>query len=99
MPGATLDAAHLRTFLAEHLPTYMIPSAFLAVPELPLTPNGKVDRDALPEPEWDRATAARSFVAPRTQTERRVAEIWSSVLSVQEVGVHDNFFALGGHSL
>ncbi len=93
------DAADLRAFLSDHVPNYMIPSAFVMLDELPYTPNGKVDRDALPEPEWDRATAADEFVAPQTETERRVAQIWSSVLSVQEIGINDNFFALGGHSL
>jgi acyl carrier protein len=58
-----------------------------------------VDQDALPEPEWDRNATGDEFVAPRTETERRLAEIWSAVLSVDEIGVNDNFFALGGHSL
>jgi acyl carrier protein len=96
---AAPDAGDLRTFLSDHVPHYMIPSAFVFVPELPLTPNGKVDRAALPEPEWDNAAAADAFVAPSTDTERRIAEIWGAVLSVETIGVDDNFFALGGHSL
>jgi amino acid adenylation domain-containing protein len=97
--GSTPEAADLRAFLSGHVPNYMIPSAYVNVDELPRTPNGKVDRDALPEPEWDQERAFEEFIAPRTDTERGVAEIWSKVLSVREIGIHDNFFALGGHSL
>jgi acyl-CoA synthetase (AMP-forming)/AMP-acid ligase II/acyl carrier protein len=93
------DAADLRMFLADHVPNYMIPSAFVNVEELPQTPNGKVDRDALPDPEWDQESASEDFIAPRTETERGIADIWSKVLSVGDIGIHDNFFALGGHSL
>jgi amino acid adenylation domain-containing protein len=89
----------LRDFVSDQVPHYMVPSSFVALDEIPHTPNGKVDRDALPEPEWENASAADQFVAPRTDTERRIAEIWSSVLSVPVIGVNDNFFALGGHSL
>jgi acyl carrier protein len=93
------SAADLRAFISDHVPNYMIPTAYVMVDELPLTPNGKVDRDALPAPDWDTAGAADEFVAPRTETERRIAEIWGRVLSVAEIGIGDNFFALGGHSL
>jgi acyl-CoA synthetase (AMP-forming)/AMP-acid ligase II/acyl carrier protein len=91
--------AALREHLAEHVPNYMVPSAFVQVSALPLTPNGKVDVSALPEPDWEVATATEEFVAPRTETERRVAAVWGRVLSVESIGTHDNFFALGGHSL
>jgi amino acid adenylation domain-containing protein len=97
--GPVPDIADLRAFLSEHVPNYMVPSAFVNVEELPLTPNGKVDRDALPEPQWDQESPFEEFVAPRSDSERGIAEIWSKVLSVQDIGVHDNFFALGGHSL
>ena len=97
--GATPDWSELRNFLSEHVPNYMIPSAYVRVDELPLTPNGKVDLNALPDPEWEAASAAEEFVAPRSETERRVAAVWNGVLSVDEIGIHDNFFALGGHSL
>jgi amino acid adenylation domain-containing protein len=97
--GPAPDAADLRAFLSEHVPNYMIPSAYVSVEELPLTPNGKVDRDALPEPQWDQESASEEFVAPRSASERGIADIWSKVLSVNDIGVHDNFFALGGHSL
>ncbi len=93
------ESSELRELLSEHVPHYMVPSVFVRVGELPLTPNGKVDLDALPEPEWEAAAAAEEFVGPRTETERRIAEVWSGVLSVDGVGIHDNFFALGGHSL
>jgi acyl carrier protein len=97
--GTAPDAGDLRAYLSEHVPNYMVPSAFVFVDELPYTPNGKVDLDALPDPEWEQAGAAEEFVAPSTDTERRIAEVWSGVLSVSEVGLRDNFFALGGHSL
>jgi acyl carrier protein len=97
--GPVPDIGDLRAFLSEHVPNYMIPSAFVSVEELPLTPNGKVDRDALPEPQWDQESPSEEFVAPQSASERGIAEIWSKVLSVQDIGVHDNFFALGGHSL
>jgi amino acid adenylation domain-containing protein len=93
------ETADLRALLADHVPNYMIPSSYVKVDELPITPNGKVDRDALPEPEWEQESATEEFIAPRTAAERGIAEIWSSVLSVNDVGIHDDFFALGGHSL
>jgi amino acid adenylation domain-containing protein len=96
---ATPAPEDLRALVAEHLPAYMIPAAWVMVDALPVTPNGKVDLDALPEPTFDRSAAADEFVAPRTQAERELCEIWCDVLEVEEVGVHDNFFALGGHSL
>lgn len=89
----------LRDFLAEHLPSYMLPSNIVALPSLPLTPNGKVDRRALrapPAPEKrDRATVVR----PRDDREVRIAAMWRDLLGVEEVGVTDRFFDLGGHSL
>jgi amino acid adenylation domain-containing protein len=98
-PDRPPAADALRTRVAEHLPAYMIPAAWVVLDALPVTPNGKVDLDALPEPEFDRSAAADAFVAPRTDAERRLAEIWGELLDVQEIGVNDNFFALGGHSL
>jgi amino acid adenylation domain-containing protein len=85
----------LRAFLRERLPEYMIPAAFLLLDSLPLTSNGKVDRRALPAPEWQ----PEAYVAPRNPVEAVLAAIWSKVLKVDKVGVHDNFFDLGGHSL
>ncbi|RKH56197.1 non-ribosomal peptide synthase/polyketide synthase, partial [Corallococcus llansteffanensis] len=94
-----LDPAVLRTFLLERLPEYMLPSAFVPLAALPLTANAKVDRKALPAPEGLRATSKREFVAPRTEMEQRLAEVWIQVLRVERVGVDDNFFELGGDSI
>jgi amino acid adenylation domain-containing protein len=88
-----------RALVAEHLPTYMVPSAWVLLDELPLTPNGKIDLAALPDPEFDRSAADAEFVEPRTEIERALVEVWSDVLGVEQIGVNDNFFALGGHSL
>ncbi|MDY7092224.1 MAG: amino acid adenylation domain-containing protein [Acidobacteriota bacterium] len=88
-----------RHFLQERLPEYMIPSVFLSLERLPLTSSGKLDRGALPVPESTRAALEQPFVAPRNEIERTVAEIWRSVLGLDSVGVDDNFFDLGGHSL
>ncbi|HEU0302629.1 MAG TPA: amino acid adenylation domain-containing protein, partial [Longimicrobium sp.] len=87
----------LRAHLKERLPDYMVPAATVVLGAFPLTPNGKVDAAALPVPEL--AQAERGYVAPRTETERVLAEIWAELLRVEQVGVHDDFFALGGHSL
>ena len=84
---------------ARELPDYMVPSAFVVLPALPLTANGKVDRRALPAPDEHRPDLASDFVPPRTETEATLARFWSEVLRVERVGVHDNFFDLGGHSL
>jgi len=89
----------LREFLKEKLPEYMIPSAYVRLTEVPLTPNGKVDRKALPEPEITRAEMKKEFVAPRTWTERELANIWIDLIKIDQVGIHDTFFELGGHSL
>ena len=88
----------LRAFVAVDLPDYMVPSTFTVLPSLPLTPNGKVDRRRLPAPDVQREHQAR-FEAPRSEIERAVSGVWRSVLGVEDVGVTDNFFDLGGHSL
>jgi amino acid adenylation domain-containing protein len=95
--GESLSAADLRAALERKLPDYMVPSVFLELSELPLTPNGKVDRKALPEPEG--RPEAEEYVEPRDVVERLLAEIWAEVLGIERVGVRDNFFSLGGHSL
>ena len=99
LDGAPPADDELRGFVSEHVPGYMVPSAQVVLDALPYTPNGKVDRDALPEPEWDQASAGEDFLAPRSDTERALAGIWESVLGTQEISIRDNFFALGGHSL
>ncbi|WP_338885886.1 non-ribosomal peptide synthase/polyketide synthase [Rhodococcus sovatensis] len=93
--GATVDAADLRTSVAASLPEYMIPSAFVVVPEIPLTVNGKLDRRALPEPVFE----VREFRAPSTPIEEIVAEVFADLLDVERIGADDDFFELGGNSL
>jgi hypothetical protein len=93
------NASELRNFLKQQLPEYMAPSAFVTLDSLPLTPNGKVDRRALPSPEGLRADLAAAYVAPRTELEQMIATVWQDVLGVEKVGIHDNFFDIGGHSL
>jgi surfactin family lipopeptide synthetase A len=93
------SASTIRSFLRERLPEYMIPSDFVMVDALPLTPAGKIDRRALPLPDRTRRDLDSTFVAPRTDTESLIANIWSQILGVEQVGVYDNFFDLGGHSL
>lgn len=89
----------LRDFLSEKLPDYMVPSAFVVLEELPLTPSGKVDRRALPAPDKSRPILDVELVAPRTPTEEILVGIWAEVLNLNEVGVLDNFFMLGGDSI
>ncbi|WP_315791701.1 amino acid adenylation domain-containing protein [Fischerella sp. JS2] len=89
----------LRDFLRQKLPDYMIPTAFVILDALPLTPSGKVNRRALPKPTVSSFCQHNEFVAPRNDTERELAKIWSEVLNIQPVGVKDNFFAIGGNSL
>ncbi len=90
----------VRAYLRQKLPEYMLPSYFVQVQEFVLTPNGKIDRKALPSPvESAQAQTDDNFVAPRTETEKALAEIWKQLLDVERIGVYDDFFALGGHSL
>jgi amino acid adenylation domain-containing protein len=96
--GGEESVEKLRSYLREHLPDYMVPSAFVRLEQLPLTPNGKIDRATLPE-IVDKAEVERGFVAPRNKEEEIVANIWAEVLGLSKVGVKDNFFDLGGHSL
>jgi hypothetical protein len=97
-PGAELSLDEVRAFLSARLPEYMLPAAFVVLPELPLRASGKVDRRALPAPERGRSEE-RKHVAPRTPVEVLLAEIWSDLLRLDRVSVFDNFFKLGGHSL
>ncbi|RKH03264.1 amino acid adenylation domain-containing protein [Corallococcus carmarthensis] len=89
----------LNTFLAEALPPYMLPSAYVPLSTLPLSPNGKVDAKALPAPEGARLASGVAYAQPQSAVERSVAAIWQSVLKVERVGLNDNFFELGGNSL
>ena len=89
-----LDSEALQQHVAQSLPEFMMPAAFVSLDALPRNANGKIDRKSLPAPSADRA-----YVAPRNQLENEVAAIWAGVLNLERVGVHDNFFQLGGHSL
>ncbi len=89
----------LQAYLAEKLPEYMIPSAFVVLESLPVTANGKVDRLALPAPQPIKLEWAGGYVAPQTSIEEVLVKIWTEVLGIKRVGIRDNFFELGGHSL
>jgi amino acid adenylation domain-containing protein len=91
--------SELRSFLREKLPDYMVPSFFEMLEALPLTPNGKVDRKALPAPDSLRPQLEATYVKPKTDLEKTIATVWQKVLKLETVGIHDNFFDLGGHSL
>jgi acyl carrier protein len=97
--GESVVAGELRRFLEPKLPSHMIPSAFVCLEDLPLTLNGKIDRNALPSPDDSRPVLDAAYVAPRTDIERRIANLWRELLHVENVGLNDNFFDLGGHSL
>ncbi len=97
--GPIPTAGQLRRFLSEKLPDYMVPGTFVILETLPLTPSGKVDRKALPIPDASSLIRETSFVAPRDSVELQLAQIWSEILGVSPIGVHDNFIELGGHSL
>jgi amino acid adenylation domain-containing protein len=99
VPAEPVSAEALRDFLGETLPDYMIPSAFVRIDALPLTANGKLDKAALPEPRDDNALDSAGFAAPQSAAEERLVEILEEVLGRGRVGVDDNFFLLGGHSL
>ncbi|MBW4670971.1 MAG: amino acid adenylation domain-containing protein [Cyanomargarita calcarea GSE-NOS-MK-12-04C] len=94
-----ITANEMRNFLKAKLPTYMMPSAFVILNALPLTPNGKIDRRALPAPDWNSLIEEANFVAPETITEKALANTWCQILGLKRIGIHDNFFDLGGHSL
>ncbi|MGF9819232.1 amino acid adenylation domain-containing protein [Brevibacillus agri] len=98
--SSSSDVKEIRRILKERLPEYMVPSVIVVLDSLPVTPNGKLDRKRLPDPKQeDRVKSEVEFVLPRNTTEQRIMEIWKEVLSIDQVGVHDNFFDIGGHSL
>jgi amino acid adenylation domain-containing protein len=101
VPAESMEptAAELRDFLTGLLPDYMIPAAFVKLASLPLTTSGKLDRKALPEPSSDNALGTDGYHAPETPTERCLADIVAGILGADRVGINDNFFLLGGHSL
>ncbi|MCL6755242.1 amino acid adenylation domain-containing protein [Nostoc sp. CCCryo 231-06] len=89
-----INCTNLQSFLKNKLPSYMVPTVFVSLNTLPLNPNGKIDRQALPIPKLQ-----ETFVAPRNSQEEALAEIWCQVFGLEQIGVDDNFFQLGGHSL
>lgn len=99
VPREEFQSSELRSFLAERLPKYMMPVAYVKLDELPITPSGKIDYRALPSPDWNLSELETTAIAPRNELEEKLAEIWSQVLKISPIGVEDNFFDLGGHSL
>ena len=95
--GSDVGAEQLRPWLKDTLPEYMVPAFYVPLETLPLTPNGKIDRKALPAPDGE--LFVHQYVAPSTATEELLAEIWQDLLGQEQVGIHDNFFERGGHSL
>ncbi|MEZ2221793.1 amino acid adenylation domain-containing protein [Rhizobium sp. RCC_161_2] len=94
--GEAVDGPDVSARLAHSLPSHMIPSAYVTLSTIPLNVNGKIDRHALPAPQWQ---IQEGFVAPRSEAEKMIARIWCETLGLDEVGVHDSFFKLGGDSL
>ncbi|GAX42390.1 amino acid adenylation domain-containing protein [Tolypothrix sp. NIES-4075] len=99
LTGQEITDNEMRNFLKVKLPTHMVPSAFVILDALPLTPNGKIDRRALPAPDRNSLIKEDNFVPPRTATEKACSDIWCQILGLKRIGIHDNFFDLGGHSL
>ncbi len=95
----TISPSDFRVFLKDKIPDYMIPSRYVLMESLPLTPNGKVDRKALPDPDHLHSTSDTEYVAPRNELEATLARSWEDALGIEKVGIHNNFFDLGGHSL
>lgn len=94
-----LDADQIRWWLLERLPDYMVPAVVVSVAEMPLTPNGKIDRNRLPALQPMQRARRGNSIPARNQTERRLSEMWSDVLQIEQPGIRENFFDLGGHSL
>ncbi|MCP4157177.1 MAG: hypothetical protein GY757_56220, partial [bacterium] len=96
--AVTPESKTLRDMLSEKVPDYMIPSYFVPLEKLPVTPNGKIDRKALPEPGKN-ALASKDYQAPTNTIEKKLVDIWQDVLGADKIGINDNFFEIGGHSL
>jgi len=96
---STLDEQSLPIFLQQKLPHYMVPAHFILLGEMPLMPNGKINRKALPIPDLSAPKTKGKQALPSTPTQEKVAEIWQKILAMSSIDVHDNFFAIGGHSL
>ena len=98
-PGCEPQAGELRNYLKDKLPDYMVPSAIVLLDQLPLTPHGKIDRKALPEPERIKTESTKNSVLPRNQMEATLVSVWKEVLGLDQIGVDENFFELGGDSI
>jgi amino acid adenylation domain-containing protein len=98
-PGSNLSGAHVRSYILTRLPDYMVPARIVLLDALPVSANGKTDRKALPVPGRSRPELDTPFVAARTPVEKDLAQIWGEVLELDEIGIHDDFFHLGGDSL
>jgi amino acid adenylation domain-containing protein len=94
-----INESGLRKYLKEKLPEYMVPSAMVRMENLPLTANNKIDRKALPEPKKSSLSVSKEYLEPKTPTEKKLAELWSSILKIEKIGILDNFFEIGGHSM
>jgi acyl carrier protein len=97
--GPSFLDEELRSFLRARVPEYMIPAVFVELDHMPLLPSGKIDRLALPSPSLDHLGKRRTIVYARTDVERTLSSIWREVLKLDQVGIDDDFFDLGGHSL
>lgn len=97
--NATIQPKALRQSLQQILPAYFVPSAFVALDKFPLTPNGKINRRALPQPDQGSLAIDNTYVAPQSELQRQLVDIWKEVLHIDKVGIHDSFFDLGGHSV
>ncbi len=100
-PGKELDIKDLKNYLSERLPEYMIPARFMQIDRMPLTPNGKIDRKKLPAPGVKTGEPGKTFVPPQDKIQHKLTQIWSEILDIEreKIGIDDNFFDLGGHSL
>ncbi|WP_212004501.1 non-ribosomal peptide synthetase [Chitinophaga sp. HK235] len=99
VPTDTFDETAIAEYLKDHLPAYMVPAWYVEMTVIPLTANGKVDRRALPEPRMEEQASSQEYVAPRNATETALVAIWQELLGKDNIGIHDNFFRLGGDSI
>jgi acyl carrier protein len=97
--NATITIPEIRSYLSQQLPQVMIPEQFVFLEEIPLKANGKIDRGALPAPDQIHSESEQQYVPPRSPVEEMLAAIWRDVLKIDQIGIHDNFFEFGGHSL
>ncbi|HLP89572.1 MAG TPA: amino acid adenylation domain-containing protein [Nostocaceae cyanobacterium] len=99
VPNGEQDSQKLKEALKEHLPDYMIPAAFMFLAALPLTAQGKIDRKSLPVPDWNQGIVKRDLILPQTPAEKVICVVWEQVLGIEQIGILDNFFDLGGDSI